>query len=204
MPAPRIILRFNVPVRLLFMLVVFTCAGWPVHIQAMPLTSLAVIRAHDLDTTAHPAWPMAERTVSAITQLGGSAQLRSTAVFTATLAVNTRAAVVGSTLVYTLTLVNNSNAPEAFAVTDMLSDNLALIDASNMTVSDHMLTADGTMDNGTQQQFVIRARIRFYHSTVEHTATVRFDDQTQTVVAPVVRIASPGASFMHYLPLMVR
>ena len=132
------------------------------------------------------------------------ASLRSTAWFTATLAVSTQAAIVGSTLVYTLTLVNNSSAPEAFSVTDTLQESLLLIDAPNMSASDQTLTVDGTLNNGARQQFVITTQIRVYRSIIEHEATVRFGSQTQLVAAPVVRVASSSASSISYLPLMIR
>lgn len=199
-PAPRITLLFTIPVRLLLMLVVFTSAWWPMHAQAMTFPSSVVDHALDLNGPAHVAQPTAKSMIP----LSGSAQLYSTALLTATLAVNAPTAIVGNTLVYTLTLVNNSSTPEAFSVTDTLPDSLMLIDAPNMRVNDQMLTADGILNSGTQQQFVITTQIHLYQPVVEHEATVRFGDQTQIVAAPVVRMASPGASSMYYLPLMIR
>ncbi|HEU5013588.1 MAG TPA: hypothetical protein VFT66_13775 [Roseiflexaceae bacterium] len=132
-----------------------------------------------------------------------SADLRTTELLTATLAVNTQAATVGETLVYTLTLVNKGAEPAAFDVTDTLPDNLVLVDAPGMTASGQSLTASGTLNSGAQQQFAITVRIHAYHFTVENRAIVRSGAQTQTVSAPVVRIASAAAS-VHYLPLIMR
>jgi uncharacterized repeat protein (TIGR01451 family) len=188
-PVPRAPLWCNAQFCRLFMLIAFCAwACWPLHAQAALRAVPASISAHELHAP----------------RASGAADLHATEPLTATLAVNTRAAVVGGTLVYTLTLANNSAAPEPFHVTDTLPDSLMLIGAPGMSFSEQTLTAEGTIDSGAQRQFTITARVHVYRSMVENAATVRFGGQMQTIAAPAVRIASAASSSTYYLPLLMR
>lgn len=191
MPVPRVISRFIFRFGLLVMLI--ACFCWlPTH-DAFARTSRPAGAQPDFSSGIPPHQ-----------FAGNNANLYTTESFTVTLTVNTQAAVVGGTLVYTLTLMNNSTASAAFDVTDRLTDNLMLIDAPGMTASDHVLSASGTLPSDAQQQFVITAQIHTYRIMVENAATVRIGSQTHTIAAPAVRVASAASSSVHYLPMIMQ
>ena len=112
MPASRIALRINMLVRWLSVLIVLSTWTWlPTQAQAMAFNAPPA-RSNELQSNT----PAGQQAMAAAAQPSSTANLHSTALFTATLTVNTQAAMVGSTLVYTLTLLNNSNTPETLRV----------------------------------------------------------------------------------------